>query len=226
MQAKPYWVSDDFNGTSTAVRFDVSGWDFMVINVAFEANASVVAWANNLLDANPQSHVIVATHAYLNKDGTYDSWASNFKSTVLDTHANVFLTLSGHYHPAQGKWVREGGRDELFFNQQDAYNQAGAESARILTFDIAKGTVTVQTYNLYLNQFMKDSDNNFTFNSSFENDATGNRVSPALGTAVVIGAVFVVVASLIYAKERHRKSRSPKPKNGNCKISKINKHRM
>ena len=124
---------------NTAVRFNVNGWDCLIINIAYQANDTVFAWANNLLDSNPQSHVIVATHEYLNPQCIYDSWALNFKKTVLDTHTNVFLTLNGHFHPTAGNRTRVGGRDELLFNQQDAYGQMGAASARILTFERCEG---------------------------------------------------------------------------------------
>jgi hypothetical protein len=42
----------------------------------------------------------------------------------------------------------------------DAQDDVGAASARILTFDTAKGTIEVQTYSIYANQFLVDHDNN------------------------------------------------------------------
>ncbi len=90
------------------------------MNIAYHANDSVLSWANNLLNDYPKSHVIVATHAFIDQQCNYDSWALNFKKTVLDTHPNVFLTLNGHYHPAGDNQTEVGGRYELLFNQQDA----------------------------------------------------------------------------------------------------------
>ncbi len=207
MQSKPYWVSDEQAGINTAVHFNVSGWDCLIVNVAFDANSSALVWANNLLDANPQSHAIAATHDYLNKAGGYDSWATNFKNTILDTHANVFLALSGHYHPTFGNRTRVGGRDELLFNQQDAYDKMGAASARILTFDTAKGTVTVQTYNLYLNQFADDSNNNFTLITSFHNDSMQNGGFPTALVVVVLVAVVVIVPVCLFLVKIRSKRR-------------------
>jgi hypothetical protein len=99
MQTKPYWVSDEFDGVNTAVHFNVSGWDCLIVNIAFHANDSALAWANNL------------------------------KNTVLDTHANVFLTLSAHYHPTAGVRNRVGEREELMFDMQYAQDDVGAASA-------------------------------------------------------------------------------------------------
>ena len=202
MEAKPYWVSDDFGGMNTAVHFNASGQDWLIVNLAFQANDSALKWANNILDANPQAHAIVATHAYLNRAGEYEQWATNFKTKVLDTHASVFLTLSGHYYPTSGLRTRVGERDELLFNQQDAYGQMGAESARILIFNPAQGTIKVQTYSLYLNQFVEDSDNSFTLQTSFRNGVVGSGFPTFFVAAVVVG--FFCVAGLFVVAARRR----------------------
>ena len=194
MQSKPYWVGNEFSGMNTAVRFDVNGWDCLIINIAYDANDTVLAWANSLLDSNPQSHVIVATHAYIDPQCRYDSWALNFKRTVLDVHANVFMTLSGHFHPTSGNRTRVGDRDELLFNQQDAYGQMGAASARILTFDTAKGTINVQTYVLYANEFLQDPNNNFSLQTTFHNDSANQNV-PEFPATVILAAVLVFSTS-------------------------------
>ncbi len=204
MQAKQYWVGDKFDGMNTAVRFSVSGWDCLIVNAAFEANDSVLTWANSILDSNPQSHAIVATHAYLNKAGKYGSWATDFKSAVLDNHANVFLTLSGHYYPTPGNRVKVGERDELLFNQQDAYDQMGAASARILTFDTAQGTIKVQTYNLYSNQFTEDAANSFTLNTSFGNTAVGNGFPTVFVVVVLVVAFSSVILCFTFLRKKAR----------------------
>jgi hypothetical protein len=198
MHAKPYWLSDESGGMNTAVHLSVAGWDFLIVNIAFHANDTVLAWANNILDSNPQAHVIVATHAYLDDKGNYDSWATNLKNTVLETHANVFLTLSGHYHPTVGYTAKVGDRDELLFNQQDANQQTGAASARILTFDTAKGTIKVQTYDLNANQFLQDQNNNFTLNTTFHNGLAGKNVPEYPAAGVLLVTVAVTTFCLIY----------------------------
>lgn len=162
MQSKSYWVSDDYDGMSTAVHFNVAGWDCLIVNIAFHADDTVLAWANNLLDTYPQSHAIIATHAYIDQRCNYDSWALHLKNTVLDTHPNVFLTLNGHYHPTIGARTQSGDRNELLFNQQDADAELGADSARILTFNLAQRTLSVQTYLVYSNQFLLNDNNRFT----------------------------------------------------------------
>ncbi|MCW3999693.1 MAG: metallophosphoesterase [Candidatus Bathyarchaeota archaeon] len=202
MKDKPYWVSDKYDGMNTAVRFNVSGWDCLIVNIAFYANDSALEWANQLLDANPQSHVIVTTHSYLNKAAGYDEWAGHLKETVLDPHPNVFLTLSGHYYPTQGNRSQVGGRWELLFNQQDAYGRLGAESARILTFNVTAGTIEVQTYNVNQNRFFTDSNNSFTVHSTFRNDAAPEDFP--LGFAIGGGVVVVAVVGVFFVLRGRR----------------------
>jgi hypothetical protein len=198
LQGKPYWVSEDFDGMNTAVHFNVSGWDCLIVNIAFHANDTVLDWATSILDAYPQSHAIVAAHAYLDDKGKYDSWAVNLKNKVLDTHPNVFLTLSAHYHPASSETLKVGDRYELFFNRQDLDGQTGADSARILTFDTAKGTINVQTYVGYSGQFLQDQNNNFTLSTSFHNGSIPEFQS----VAVFVLVLGVLSFSLIYLRKR------------------------
>ena len=205
LAAKTYWVATEFSGMNNAVLFNASGQEWLVISIAYNANESVFAWANNILDQHPEAHAIVAAHAYLNKRGGYDEWAVNLTKSVLDTHPNVFLTLSGHYYPTQGNRTQVGGRDELLFNQQDEYGELGAASARILTFDTAEGTIKVQTYSIYLNQFIDDANNSFTLHSSFRNDPVSSNDVPSIWVAAAVGVVAVVVLGAILVVRRKGK---------------------
>ncbi len=202
MQEKSYWVSSIYNGTSTAVHFNVSGWDCLIINIAYHANSTVLNWAENLLDAYPNSHVIVATHAYIDLKCHYDSWATSLK-TMMDKHANVFLTLNGHYHSptvsTSSNWTESGDRYELMFDMQGVDEELGAASARILTFDVTKGTVFVQTYAVYANQFLSDSNNNFTLNTTFHNDAVDFFVAPEYTYGILLSIVACFAAFVAYA---------------------------
>ncbi len=207
MVTKPYWLSTEYDGMNNAVLFNVSDWECLIVSVADYANDSALAWANSILDAHPNAHAIVTTHAYIDPQCRYSEWATRFKNTVLDTHANVFLTLSGHYHTESGNRTSVGGRDELLFDPQNAYGKLGSASARILTFNTAKGTINVQTYSLYTHQFVVDENNNFTLNTSFGNDSAGRSGFPTLIFGVVAAAVLVVVAVGVYFVNRRVKRR-------------------
>lgn len=207
MQEKQYWIGDFENGMNTAVNFSFSGWDCLIINLSYHASDASLDWANKLLDANPQAHAIVATHAYLKDSGGYDTWGYNFKDKVLDTHKNVFLTLNGHSHPTMGNWIRVDERDELLFDMQDAYEELGAASARILTFNIDKGTIRVQTYSAYTDQFIEESKSSLLINSSFRNSSAGQNSQNTWNLIVSILVIFfiITVALLVLLKFRYNK---------------------
>jgi hypothetical protein len=206
MTEKHYWVGDEFNGQNTAIHVNIAGWDLLVINLSYHANDSAIAWASDVLDAYPNSHAIVATHAYLNEKGTYvgrgndeshEVWAENFRETLLNKHPNVFMTLSAHFHPASGRRISSGDRDELMFNLQDAYGQLGGASLRILIFETENSKIDVKTYVVYANQFLQDQDNQFTLDTSFYNSAI-----PEFPVGVVLVILVDCGLVLVYCKKR------------------------
>jgi len=150
MSGKPYWVSSIYDGTSTAVKFSFKNYKFMVINVQYDGNMSVLAWMEKLIEDNPKVNIVVATHNFLNGNGGYGYssntrdliWAREFES-ILDKHPNVFMTLSGH-DVGEGSSAQKNvaigksgfSREEVFFNMQNQFDRQGAAVARIYTFNV------------------------------------------------------------------------------------------
>lgn len=208
MAEKPYWVDDMFDGQSTAVHFSVRDQDFLVVNVANQANDTVLSWANSVLDSYLESHAIVATHFYVNRTGGYEEWASNFRRSVLATHSSVFLTLSAHVYPLANSGLRTqvGGRHELVFNRQEKDSKMGAASLRILTFDLTQGVVDVRTFYIYANTFLTDADNQFTLDTAFRNDsaATESAEIPELSVTAVLALLVVLLVAVCILRVRAR----------------------
>lgn len=207
MASKPYWIGDKFEGQNTAVKFSAGGKDFLVVNVAYQANETAIAWCNDVLDAYPNASAIVGTHMYLNKLGEYSAkgkddanWATDFKRTVLDTHANVFLTLSAHYYPTSGVRTQVGGRHELMFNRQVDDSEMGAASLRILTFDINEKTIDVKTFVIYANTFLVDENNQFTLQTEFYNPAV-----PELHVWAILALLIAILPIALVVKRMIRK---------------------
>jgi hypothetical protein len=208
---KPYWVGDEFNGQNTAIHVNVSGWDLLVVNLENLANNTALEWANSVLDSYPDSHAIVATHAYLNNQGGYayrkseqdSSWASNLNATVLETHSSVFLTLNGHFNTNNGKRTQVGDRAELMFDRQDQDGSLGGATLRILTFDTANNTITVKTFVLYANSFLTDTNDQFTLSTSFYNVyATG---VPEFSVTAVLVFLLASSAAILVCRSRFLK---------------------
>lgn len=183
LRQKPYWVSDINDGKNTAVKFTCGNYSVLIINLEFHANQTAIDWMINLLDSHPNSHIIVATHSYLNGLLGYGffaspdtpEWELNLKS-ILDRYPNVFLTVSGHYihtlHPAgdeeTSSYIRKNMRQETFFNRQMALGDGGVggDSVRIFTFNVTdpkNASIQASTYDIYSGVWKTDLWNQFSF---------------------------------------------------------------
>jgi len=117
-------IEGSFDGTTmlnTYQKFEVEGHKYMVINLDFgvggeDANDAdaVLAWANGLVESNPDYQVIVTTHAYQASDGSrltdgVDGYATAQKNgyyrekngddiwnEFVSLHENIIMVLSGH----------------------------------------------------------------------------------------------------------------------------------
>jgi hypothetical protein len=52
MRAKSYWVDDILDAKNTAVKFTSDGYIFLIINIEYIANNTVLEWMKNLLNIN------------------------------------------------------------------------------------------------------------------------------------------------------------------------------
>ncbi|MBE6634868.1 MAG: hypothetical protein E7617_01530 [Ruminococcaceae bacterium] len=88
--------------------FAVGNAKYLIMNIAYNADANVFAWANEVLarEEHKDHNVIITTHAYLDCDGTaLDSGDINCGTknsgvylweNLVSKHANVKLMLAGH----------------------------------------------------------------------------------------------------------------------------------
>lgn len=112
-----------FDGTTmnnTYQKFQVNGIKYLVVNLDFgiaEANTNgneILAWANQVVENNPDYNVIVSTHGYLGADGvrlnptthgdggmTTDYYnraktGEDIWNEFVKLHENIVMVLSGH----------------------------------------------------------------------------------------------------------------------------------
>ena len=93
--------------------FSAGDLDFMVLSLEFLPRDETLTWANSVIQANPDRRVIVATHKYLNVDGTratateYDGLIGNNGNQIFDklvkNNENVFMVVCGHVGPEARK---------------------------------------------------------------------------------------------------------------------------
>ena len=168
-----YWTGNKLDGKNTAIHFEVSNLDFLIINLEFQPNFEALQWANHLLELYPNHHTIIATHAYMNGTGMYPEWTNcleqkYFEQNVLAKHPNVFMTLNGHFGgDSRSKRTFIDDRHELFFNYQHINGGQGDSSIRILTFSREEDEIFVNTYNPISKQFLTDAENHFILDIPF-----------------------------------------------------------
>jgi hypothetical protein len=110
------WYGGHFGpGTETNyILFNGAGRDFMVMSLEYAPPKDAMCWANRMLRANPTRRAIVATHCYLNRDGTYNDSCDTDPdrnvvggdgravwNEVVRQNPNVFLVVTGHRNGAK-----------------------------------------------------------------------------------------------------------------------------
>ncbi len=137
------WAGDFHEGMNTAVTFTANGWNFLVINVEFNGDSTVVDWVESLIDdpLYADYKVIIAPHAYMDAYGDIDDprWGPTLSdfvtglTAVMDAHSSdVFLTLNGHFATDQGynTVIPVNNRNQLMFDRQDCTDDPSCPSGR------------------------------------------------------------------------------------------------
>ena len=168
------WVDDFHDGMNTAVSFTANGLNFLVVNVEWNGDSSVLEWVRGLLDDPTYSDyfVIVAPHAYIDAFGSLDDprWSAELGdfiaglTPILNGHSsNVFLTLNGHFATDCGYNTPAmiNCRNQLMFDRQDCLDLPtsptgrGVDESDSTTSDDEKvggATVTILTFEPSNNQ--------------------------------------------------------------------------
>jgi len=169
------WVGDYHSGMDTALSFTANGFDFLVINIEWNADATVLDWVGEILDdqAYASHNVIIAPHAYIDAWGVIDDarWGPTLASFVkgltplLDAHPSVFLTLNGHFATESGYNLPAPihGRNQLMFDRQDCCDLPngltgrGVDETDSSTSDgdkVGGATVTILNFDTTNNQIL------------------------------------------------------------------------
>ena len=146
--------------------FTAGGTNFMVMSLDLLTTDDTLAWANNVIQAHPNHQVIVATHRYLQPDGTRSPYriyggvegnnGTDIFNKLVKGNDNVFMTVSGHIGP-EGLNIatNDYGRSvyEIVADYQDLPN-GGNGWLRTLTFvDPENDSITVGSYSPVLDQY-------------------------------------------------------------------------
>lgn len=139
--------------------FTASGQKWMVLNLELWARQSAIEWAKKVVAANADHNVIVATHAYLEGDGSI-SWSNGGYGTtsgkylfdnLIKVYPNIKVVLSGHVGAGAAR-VDTGNNGNKIMSFLQCYHSRTTNPVRLLTFNVAKGSVTSSVYAPYTNE--------------------------------------------------------------------------
>jgi hypothetical protein len=147
--------------------------DFIVINLEYSPtqDAAVLAWADNLLQANSNRRAIIGSHYLIDADSAWGTQGSVIYN-MAKTHSNVFLMLCGHQtEEARRTDVYQNNVITTLLSDYQARTNGGNGWMRIMHFSPAANTISVQTYSPSLNQYETDANSQFTINYNLSSTA-------------------------------------------------------
>ncbi|MFC4337849.1 lamin tail domain-containing protein [Salininema proteolyticum] len=159
------WYGGSWKDGDAQNHYDVveeGGARFLFLSLGYLGGDESVEWANEVIAAHPDHNVVLATHEYLNTDGSlstpdsyrWTSMADRYWSEIVEPNANVFMVLSGHHYGTATN-VKEGvGGDEdrkvveMMANYQGFQDGDHFDTGflRLLQFDLDASLMAVNTY--------------------------------------------------------------------------------
>jgi predicted phosphodiesterase len=145
-----------FGALNRVALVSYGGVDFIIVCLSYssETDSSQIAWANSAFAQYPNRFGILATHSYLNIDGSYTSEGSTVYNQIVVPSTNVQMVLCGHMH---GYWLNTksiGGRTvyEALGDPQDI-GMGGDGWFNILRFDVPRNQIHLQSYSSMLKAY-------------------------------------------------------------------------
>ena len=139
--------------------FQAEGQKFMVLSLSWRISDAGLAWANQVIRANPTLPVILVNHQLLNidKDGVTPlevPYGLMLWDKLIRDNDQIFMTLNGHYHGAAHltKMNAFGNPvEEMVVDYQMAY-QGGNGLMRLYEFDLTDNEIRVLSFSPWVPQ--------------------------------------------------------------------------
>ena len=189
----------DRKNKDTYHLFSAGGVDFLVVSLEVDLPVYAVDWAQDVIDAHPDRHVILVTHRWLREEGT--RWTKTLYRTdtplltpeqawnqLVRPNCSVFMVLMGHEHLENRRTDANACGEPVFqllANYQHRVN-GGDGWLRYYTFRPSQNEIEAFTYSVTRNggagEFENDADSHFTLNW----DPTGTTPPPPPPTQPVL----------------------------------------
>jgi beta-galactosidase len=144
------------DGYNTWHHFHGGGRRWLLLALDWRPSPDSLAWAQSVIDAHPESPVILITHEIAEADagGTahLTEHGRHLWHTLIAGNDRVFLVVGGHNWPAGRSVLTNHSGHEVHVhvaNYQDRY-YGGAAMLRLYRFDLSQDTIEVETFAPYL----------------------------------------------------------------------------
>lgn len=161
--------------TNSYRYFNIQGTDYLIMTLDFAPSSKTLDWANKVIKAHPNHKVIVATHAYMYRDGTTiddgDCYPPTYYSGYKDQqngddmwkkcfskHENVVMVLSGHDPWQQIVYRQDKGEKgnivtQMLIDAQYVDLQGSTAMVAMFYFSNDGNTLTVRYYSVARDQY-------------------------------------------------------------------------
>ena len=146
--------------------FEGGGMKFMVLSIEYKPSAAVLAWANQVVADHPDHRVIVATHSYLNNDGSYTKdGGQDIRNKLVRRNDNIFMVIGGHVPGwCHRKSFNDHGRPVLEIltdyqwepNGRSPEQYGGNGWLNLMRFVPSENKIHFSSYSPYLDRWWKD----------------------------------------------------------------------
>ncbi|MCH7558137.1 MAG: hypothetical protein IIB56_11865 [Planctomycetes bacterium] len=167
--------------------FDAGGMDWLILALEFGPRDPVLDWANQVVADYPNRNVIVVTHCHMNYDDTLVGPGDSYNphnygvagapggvndgeetwDKFVRLHPNISFVFSGHIlNDGKGRLVGIGDNRNKVYQMLANYQMltnGGNGYLRLVEFDLSQQKVRVKTYSPYLDQHLRDIQNEFEF---------------------------------------------------------------
>jgi hypothetical protein len=142
--------------------FSAGQRDWLVLNLELWPRTSVVDWARTVVASHPDANVIVATHSYLNGNGSIysgsdygDNSPQYLYDRLIKVYPNIRMVFSGHTGTA-GKRTDVGVHGNKIVSYLQTFHSNTTNPVRLVEIDTAKGTLSTRIYGPYGNVSFPD----------------------------------------------------------------------
>lgn len=199
------WYGGACNNSSYQT-FDAGGRTYLVMDLQYDAPATMRDWVQGVIDAHPGMPTIVNTHDYLDLDGR-TGYGDALWDAFISPNPQIFAVLCGHMHGEFAQTsINAAGKPvfELLADFQDDPN-GGDGYLRLYQFDEANSAIHVETYSPYDTSggaggtYQTDPSSQFDLSMNFHDRLD---VIPEPSTLVLLG--LGAISLLGYAWRRAR----------------------